>query len=291
MKVCGFSFIRNGVKFDYPFAESLRSLLPLCDKVIVAVGNSDDDTLNVVKSIDPKIEVFETVWDDTQKAGGRVLALETEKAFRAIADEYDWAFYLQGDEILHEKDYPAIRHAMEQYVDDKKVDGLLFNYCHFFGSYDFVGAKYSWYRREVRIIRNNKDFFSYRDAQGFRKKPNDKLNVKLIDATVYHYGWVRKPDAMQEKIKENIAVYKKDKVEEYYEEFSKSIYNYQEAKEPVKKFTGEHPAVMHERIEKQNWPFTPDLKLKYASSKDKLKRIVFSITGWIPGEYKNYKKI
>lgn len=291
MKVCGFSFIRNGVKFDYPFAESLRSLLPLCDKVIVAVGNSDDDTLNVVKSIDPKIEIVETVWDDTQKAGGRVLALETDKAFQAIADEYDWAFYLQGDEILHEKDYPAIRSAMEQYENDKKVDGLLFNYCHFFGSYDYVGARYSWYRREVRIIRNNKNFFSYRDAQGFRKKPNDKLNVKLIDATVYHYGWVRKPDAMQEKIKENIAVYKKDRVEEYYEEFSKSIYNYQEAKEPVKRFTGQHPVVMHERIEKQNWPFTPDLSLKYASSKDKLKRIVFSITGWIPGEYKNYKKI
>lgn len=291
MKVCGFSFIRNGVKFDYPFVESLKSLLPLCDKVIVAVGNSDDNTLDIVRAIDPKIEVIETVWDDSQKAGGKVLALETDKAFAAIPAEYDWAFYLQGDEVLHENDYPAIRKAMEQHMDNQRIDGLLLNYCHFFGSYDFVGAKYSWYRREIRIIRNNKNFFSYRDAQGFRKKPNNKLHARLIDATVYHYGWVRKPDALQQKIIENISVYKKDHVEEYYEEFSKTVYDYQTAKEPVKKFTGRHPAVMHSRIEKQNWPFKPDVDLKYASAKDKVKRIIFRLTGWLPGEYKNYRRV
>ena len=115
MKVCGFSFIRNGVRLGYPFEESIRSVLPLCDAFYIAVGRSDDDTLNRVRSLDPKIVVVETVWDDSLKTGGAVLADETNKAFRAIPADYDWAFYIQGDELIHEKDVPAIRSALEQY--------------------------------------------------------------------------------------------------------------------------------------------------------------------------------
>ena len=125
MKVCGFSFIRNGVRLGYPFEESIRSVLPLCDAFYIAVGRSDDDTLNRVRSLDPKIVVVETVWDDSLKTGGAVLADETNKAFRAIPADYDWAFYIQGDELIHEKDVPAIRSALEQYLPDKQVDGLL----------------------------------------------------------------------------------------------------------------------------------------------------------------------
>lgn len=291
MKVCGFSFIRNGVKFDFPFEQALRSILPVCDKVIVAVGQSDDDTLQRVKAIDPKIEAIETVWDDTKKEGGRVLALETDKAFQAIPDEYDWAFYIQGDEVVHEKYYPHIREAMEKYLPDKRVEGLLFNYTHFFGSYDYVGAKYSWYRREVRIIRNNEKIFAYRDAQGFRKVPNNKLRVKLIDAFIYHYGWVRKPDAMQQKINANIHVYKGNNITEHEKEFRKTSFDYDAADQPVVRFEGTHPAVMKEKIEKQNWPFHPDTSVKYSSFKDRIKRTMGKYTGWYIGEYKNYKEI
>lgn len=291
MKVCGFSFLRNAVLYDYPFEESLRSLLPLCDEVIVAVGQSDDDTLQRVKAIDPKIKVLETVWDDTQREGGRVFALETDKAFQAIPADYDWAFYLQGDEVLHEQYYPAIQKAMKDHLHNKEVDGLLFNYKHFFGSYDYVGAKYSWYRREIRIVRNNKDIFSFRDAQGFRKKPNEKLRAKLIDAFIYHYGWVRSPQALQQKINANASIYRGDNTEEQMKEFlSQTVYDYSAANEPVELFTGTHPALMEQRIKARNWPFQPDNK-KYASAKDKLKRIVGKYTGWYVGEYKNYKKV
>ena len=48
MKVCGFSFIRNAVKYDYPIVESIRSILPICDKFVVAVGNSEDNTLQLI---------------------------------------------------------------------------------------------------------------------------------------------------------------------------------------------------------------------------------------------------
>src|SRR6478609_2690293 len=146
MKVCGFSFVRNGVKFDYPFEEALRSILPLCDEIIVAVGNSDDNTLTRVKAIDPKVKVIETIWDDSLREGGQVLASETNKAFQAIPIEYDWAFYIQGDEVIDEQYLQTIYKDMEDNLNNQNVDGLLFNYAHFFGSYEFVGLTYSWYR-------------------------------------------------------------------------------------------------------------------------------------------------
>ena len=38
MKVSGFTFVRNVVKYDYPVVESIRSILPVVDEFIVNVG-------------------------------------------------------------------------------------------------------------------------------------------------------------------------------------------------------------------------------------------------------------
>jgi hypothetical protein len=290
MKVCGFSFVRNGVKFDYPFEEAIKSILPLCDKVIVAVGNSDDDTAARVKAIDPKVEVLNTTWATAGADGARVFALETDKAFQAIPKEYDWAFYIQGDEVIHEKYIPIIREEMQNSIDNSSIEGLLFKYVHFFGSFEYVGLRYSWYRREIRIIRNRKDIFSYRDAQGFRKKPNEKLHVKLIDAYVYHYGYVREPKALQDNVKVKNRLYKsEDWIKGHIEETDK--YEYENLHEPVKKFMDTHPSVMLPRIARKNWVFNPNLSIRYASAKDRFKRVIGELTGWYPGEYKNYKML
>ena len=290
MKVCGFTFVRNGTKFDYPFEEAIRSILPICDKIIVAVGNSEDDTLERVKAIDPKVTVIETVWDDSLREGGKVLAAETDKAFQAIPSDYDWAFYIQGDEVVHEKYLPVIKKGMHDFINQPNVDGLLFNYTHFFGSYDYVGLKYSWYRKEIRVIRNDKNIFSYKDAQGFRKKPNEKLQVKLINASIFHYGWAREPEALQGKEKSKVRFYHNDNW--ISQNFSRSDkYEYDSMPEPIRKFNDTHPQVMLERVKRKNWLFNPNLSLKYSSFKDKFKRVMGNLTGWYPGEYKNYKRI
>lgn len=172
MKVAGFTFIRNALLYDYPVVEAITSILPVCDYFVVAVGKSEDATLDLVRGIgDPKIHIIETVWDDSLREGGRVLAEETNKAFDAIPPEYDWCFYIQADECVHENDLPAIRAAMERYLDDPQTQGLLFHYRHFYGSYDYVGVSRRWYRRELRIIRNDKSIRSWKDAQGFRSPP------------------------------------------------------------------------------------------------------------------------
>ena len=199
MKVSGFTIVRNALKFDYPVVESINSLLPLVDELIVLVGKSDDDTLGLIQQINsPKNKIHHSIWDDNLREGGRVLADETNKSKALVNPESDWIIYLQADEVLHQKDYPAIRSAMDKWKDDIKVEGLLFNYIHFYGSYDFVGDSRRWYRNEIRIIRNDKSIYSYRDAQGFRKDDR-KLNVKKVDAAVYHYGWVKHPEFQQAK--------------------------------------------------------------------------------------------
>ena len=287
MKVCGFTFIRNAIKFDYPVKEAILSILPLCDEIIVAVGNSEDKTLELIRNIAPdKIKIIETVWDDSLRVGGKVLAVETDKAFQAIANDYDWCFYIQGDEVIHEKYIDTIRASMQNYLFDKRVEGLLFNYQHFYGSYDYVGESYRWYRKEIRIVRNNKNIYSFRDAQGFRKDNDKMLRVKPIDAFVYHYGWVKDPAAMQRKQEEFNKLWHDDdwvnanvrKADEF---------DYSEI-DVLKSFDGTHPKVMRERIAETNWKFDYDLSCNNMRFKDKLKKFLENL-GVSFGQYKNYK--
>ncbi len=288
MKVTGFTIIRNAVKYDYPAVEAINSVLPLCDNFIVAVGNSVDDTLNLIKNINSeKIEIIETVWDDTLREGGQVLAVETNKAFRSIPDDTDWCFYIQADEVLHEKYFDVIKQAMQKYKDNKNVDGLLFKYLHFYGSYDYVGTSSNWYRNEIRIIKNNKKIYSYKDAQGFRKENNSKLNVKPIDAYMYHYGWVKTPEAMQRK-QENFHKlwHSDDWLEKNIVKTDKFDYSGIDA---LKLFEGTHPVCMQKRIREKNWKFDYDLSYNNLSFKEKIKKIAENITGIRIGEYKNYK--
>ncbi len=289
MKVAGFSFIRNAVKFDYPIIEAINSVLPLCDIFIVAIGNSEDETEALIKSIkSDKIKIISTVWDDRLREGGKVLAEETNKAFDAIGQEYDWCFYIQGDEAMHEKYIPTVRAEMEKHKDNSKVEGLLFGYKHFYGSYDYVGVSRKWYRKEIRIIKNNKKIRSYKDAQGFRIEGR-KLNVKEIPAEIYHYGWVRNPKAQQlkqetfHKLWHDDDWVKKNVVEA-------DEYDYKTI-ETLTEFKDSHPVCMQARVKNTNWPFSYDASKSKKSLKEKFSFFIERITGYRIGEYKNYKKV
>ncbi len=289
MKVSGFSFIRNAIKFDYPIIEAITSILPICDEFIIAVGNSDDDTLNLIKNINSdKIKIIETTWDDSLREGGKVLAVETNKAFDAISSDSSWAFYIQGDEVIHEKYLDSIKNAMLQYENNDEVEGLLFDYKHFYGSYDYVATSRYWYRKEIRIVKNNKNIRSYKDAQGFRIN-DEKLKVKPINAEVYHYGWVKHPKDQQAKqVSFNSLWHNDEWINEKVEKVDTFDYSRIHF---LNKFNEKHPAVMEKRIESQNWEFTFDptkRKIKFS------KRVLYFIENVLNfrfGEYKNYKII
>jgi hypothetical protein len=295
MKVSGFTFIRNAFKFDYPVVEAIKSILPVCDDFVVAVGNSDDNTLDLIQGIDKqKIRIIETVWDDseTMKKGGKVFALETDKAFKEIGMDSDWAFYIQGDEVIHEKYLGNIYSSMKNWKDDKMIDGLLFNYLHFYGSYNYIGVSPKWYGHEIRIIKNNKTIYSFRDAQGFRKCENEKLKVKPVDAYVYHYGWVKEPGTMMKKAinansfyqEKNFLKRVKSKDTNGNKEFDYSSID------SLSLFTETHPKVMEERIRRKNWNFEHDISFNRLSLRYRGKIFIKKYLG-INTYYENYRLI
>ncbi len=287
MKVSGFTFIKDAITYDYPIVEAIRSIIPLCDEVVVAVGQSQDDTLELIKGIDPKVvKIVQTTWDESLRESGRVLALETDKAFQHIAPDADWAFYIQGDEVIHEKYLNTIYEAMVRDKDQPKIDGLLFNYLHFYGSYDYIGASSNWYPHEIRIIKNDPSIYSYRDAQGFRKGDNQKLIVRPIDAFVYHYGWVREPQAMQRK-QENFNKYWHDEVWMEKNVIKATEFDYGRQVRALQLFDGEHPAVMKERIATKNWVFDCDISFTKKTVKDQFKFFLRKNFGINIG-YQNY---
>ena len=290
MQISGFTFVRNAIQYDYPVVESISSILPVVDEFIVSVGNSDDQTLSLIQSISsPKIKIVESTWDDSLRSGGRVLAVETDKAFSHISNKSDWAFYLQADEVVHEKYHQTILKAANQYKDQLKVEGLLFNYLHFYGTYDYVGDTRRWYDKEIRIIRNDKSIRSYRDAQGFRKNDR-KLQVKQIDASIYHYGWVKHPELQQHK-RENFGKLWSDAEQTESDKQKQDLFNYVNDADSLVKFTGTHPQTMHQRIKDKNWQIDFDLAKKKLSFKDWLLYKIEKLTGKRLFNYKNYRTI
>jgi hypothetical protein len=290
MKVSGFTFVKNAIKYGYPVVESITSILPVVDEMIVCLGNSEDDTEGLIKSIgSDKIKYIHSFWDDNLREGGKVLAAETNKAIAATAADSDWLFYIQADEAVHEQYHKTIVDAMQQYKDDKRVEGLLFNYHHFYGSYKYIGDGRSWYSKEIRIIRNNKHIKSYRDAQGFRWNDGRKLNVKLINAFIYHYGWVKNPLVMNRK-RENFGTLwdgeaGKTKV------VKEAEFDYSNI-DSVTLFEGTHPAVMKKLVEAENWDSGIDISKKnFKSSKHKILYFLWKQFNWRPFEYRNYVRI
>lgn len=289
MKITGFTIIKNALINDYPIVEAIKSVLPIVDDFIVLVGDSDDDTEHLIQSINsPKLRIHRSVWNKALNKGGAALADETNKAFDLIDKDTTWAFYIQGDECIHEKYHAEILAATEKYASDTRVEGLLFKYLHFYGTYDYVGDSRKWYNKEVRIIRNNKEIRAYRDAQGFRRN-GKKLAVKLIDAWVYHYGWVKSPQQMKKKLMTTGKLWHPDEtLQAMYD--TTEVFDFSEF-DSLAKFTGTHPSCMLPRISAANWTLNLDTSQKKLSFKDRILTIIEKITGKRLFAFRNYRII
>lgn len=261
MKVSGFTLVRNGTRFDYPYLESLRSLLPLVDELVVNVGTGEDDTLERVRRFaeaegSGRVVVFESRWpmdDPEKKRSGIILSEQTNLALDRCTG--DWCLYLQADEVLHEAEVPALRSALARHHGNPGIEGLLFDYVHFYGSYDVLQRSRSAYRREVRAIRRSSGARSVGDAQSFRKPDGSKLRVAMADARVFHYGWVRHPDAMKEKTFFMDTLYHGDPTGAAAHEgrpHTGDNYRYKRIW-GLMRFRGTHPQVMSERVRLRGW--------------------------------------
>ena len=314
MKISGFTMGKNALKLYYPMRQSIESILPLVDEFVVVLGDSDEDDgtraeIEAIKS--PKIKIIDTVWDIESYPRGMVHAQQTDLAREHCSG--DWLFYLQSDEVVHEQDLEKIRNRCRELLDVVEVEGLLFRYLHFWGDYDHLQDGHCWYRKEIRIIRNDPEIHSWESAQSFRRisgfdginyrqqEGTYKLRVAEVDADIYHYGWVRPPRLMQNKIKAFRTHHqgvKRVKEQEAARQFDKK-FDYGNLSRCTS-YKGSHPAVMKAWMDQFNWKddlrYTgPGRSMNPIPSKHDLPR--YKILSWIEkkllggrrlGEFRNY---
>jgi hypothetical protein len=268
--ICGFSFGKDLVKLNYPVVEAVRSVLPICDRFVFAVGKSDDGTRDLIASIDPrKVEIIDTQWSSNQ-IDGTVLSEEANKALDgAEATDCDWGFYIQADEVVHEADLPKVQAACEQWQDDREVKALLFKYLHFVLDYQTTDP---WmYHKASRIVRLDRSCHIVGDAcgpamtgytgnKGNRDGYLDKnflgTNVRWardtaggVPARIFHYGWVKTREQLETKFDMVRQLWwgtldAEERKRREANKFGKFLDRYP----LLKNYTGPHPAVMADRI-------------------------------------------
>lgn len=286
MRVSGFTFIRNGCALGYPFVPSIRSLLPLCDEVIVNVPASTDDTLERVRAIgDSRIRIIQSDWDETMRKAGRVLSHHTNRALEECTG--DWCVYIQGDEVLHEDSIPAMRQSMERELDNAAVQGLLVDYTHFYGSYWTTVYSFGWYYKEVRVVRRDPKIQSVGDAQGFRTREGEKLRVKVSGGRYFHYGFALHPGQMHQKKANLIGLYGQTpsgtRPPTFYDDDQK-----------VRPFKGTHPSVMREMVAAADWTYhsrNPLIRFRRNYFWEDIALLIKQCTGVTLGVHKNYRLI
>lgn len=252
MKISGFSFARNADTLGYPVAESIRSILPICDEFVIAVGKGDptDHTRTLVEQIgSPKIRIVDTEWTDRDRLKSLIYSQQTNIALSYCTG--DWCFYIQADEVLHERYLPNIRARCEQFADDSQVEGLLFAYRHFWGDYRHYQDGHEWYPYEIRIVRNRIGVQSINDAQSFRKN-GIKLRVAFANATMFHYGWVRHPSLMQRRNREVSVTYNGTDNARSKTALAPATFDFGPL-DALPEFTDTHPAVLDKRISALDW--------------------------------------
>ena len=292
MKISGFTFIKNGLTLGYPILESVLSIESICDEVVINVGfedqecTKDDGTYEYLRSHlkDSKYKFLKSWWDPAIRKSGLILSQQTNIALSACTGDY--CQYIQGDECVHEDDLKYILAGVDEMQKDSRIDGLIFNYMHFYGNVDTYKYTRSLYRREVRLIRNHRGLISWQDAQGFRFPDGSKMKAKLIPARIFHYGWARAEQVMKKKVKVFDTF--------YHEESNNSPEFVYERNWGLKKFTQTHPKVMKDWIEKNKNPIElMSLPLSFGSN---IFGLVISdlfeqFTGFRIGEFKNYRRI
>ncbi len=277
MKVSGFTFLRNGQKLGYPFVASIRSLLPVVDEFIVALGPCDDDTEKQLRAIgDPKIRIIPTRWNERIRPDYSVkgFVYGQQKSIALFNCTGDWAFYLEADEVIHENDLPKIRAGMEKHLNDQRVEALAFDYLHFYGNANTCVWSPGWYRSEVRIIRNTIPAWSsealfFNVVVGHKKSRYPR--AAHTGATIYHYGWVRSEAQMNLK---TAATH------QFWDDQSLPAMDYTNIDPAgLKLFTGTHPKVVRDWLPKADGIFRADPNHKL-SAREKKHRFMLKLEEW-----------
>jgi len=282
----GFTIVRNAVRLDYPIVPAIRSILDICDEVVVNVGRSDDETRDLVAGIgDPRVRILDSVWDFSR--GGGTLSFETNRAMAACGGT--WGIYIQADEVLHESGAALIGAALRRCDGEPLVEGLLVDYVHFYGDFWTIATDRHWYRREVRVVRLGGEIRSYQDAQGFRVGAGDRrVRARATGAQMFHYGWARPPQSLHRKViaAQEIFTEAADRWER------RAALEQLDWTPLLRRFTGTHPHVAQQWIAAQQAaataPAVGPRRFRPAHLRLYLSHWIERLTGTRLFEYRNY---
>ena len=272
MKVSGFTFLRNGQRLGYPFVASIRSVLPLVDEFVIALGPCDDDTEKMLRDLgESKIRIVPTQWNERLRNDYSVkgFVFGQQKSIALFNCTGDWAFYLEADEVLHENDLPKIRAAMEKHLDNERVEALAFDYLHFYGNKNTIAWSPGWYRSEVRIIRNTIPAWSseslfFNVVVGHKKSRHPR--AAHTGATIFHYGWVRSEAQMNLKSASVLKFWNNRALETVdYSKIDAGV---------LKLFTGKHPRVIQDWLPKAEGIFQADPNHQLTAREKKHRRMM-----------------
>jgi hypothetical protein len=255
MNVSAFTFIKNGQILGYPFVQSIKSILTIVDEFVINVGQSEDDTLSMIKSIEsPKIRIIESHWNESMQDRGYVYG--QQKMIAQFNCSGDWSFYIEADEVYHEDDLEKIKNSMELHLDNKNVEALIFDFHHFYGNTNSILNSPGWYRSEARIIKNSvrsyaPDGLFWLVLDSNRKGRYPK--VKHTGVCCYHYGWARNEEQMNLKSNKVQKYWGKQHVKIDYTQMDKSI---------IQEFKGSHPKIIEDWLSSEKGLYQVDLNYK-----------------------------
>ena len=285
MKISGFTFIKNGHILGYPFLESIKSILPIVDEFVINVGESEDDTLEMIKSINnKKIRIIKSEWNNQMTDRGYVYG--QQKMIAQFNCTGDWAFYIEGDEIYHEKDLDQIKKSMLINLNDSNVEALVVDFIHFYGNSNSVLNSPGWYRSEARIIKNSVRSYAPDGLFWLVLDSNKKgryPRAKKTGVSCYHYGWVRSEDQMNLKSNKIQKYWGAEPVKIDYSQIDQSI---------IAKFRGTHPKIVQAWLPKAGGLYLADPKYK-SSIKQKKHQILIKFENFFGVDFskRHYKLV
>jgi hypothetical protein len=267
MKVSGFTFIKNGQILGYPFLQSIQSILPIVDEFVINVGESEDDTLALIQSIEnEKIRIIESKWNDSMQDRGYVYG--QQKMIAQFNCTGDWAFYVEGDEVYHEDDLDKIKASMRTHLENPNIEALIFDFYHFYGNANTYLDSPGWYRSEARIIKNSVRSYAPDGLFWLVLDSNKKGRypwAKHTGVNCYHYGWVRGEDEMN---------LKSEKVQKYWGGKPVKIDYSQMDQSIIKQFNGTHPIIVQDWLPSAEGVFQVDPK--YTLTKKQKKHLLIT---------------
>jgi glycosyltransferase involved in cell wall biosynthesis len=195
MKLSVYTFVKDGLYYDFHVVAMLRHHLPLADEIIVSEGYSSDGTYEAIRDLSPKIHIHRSHWDRSDpNSWHRKFKNEARRLCTG-----DWCVLLDCDEFIPEWEFERLRTLLE----GTTCSIVPVTFTHFYGNYRVYIAQLPAITPATgfRIHRNRPDVEVWGDGANVRVigHENDPAVVERETVAVHHFGSVRHAARLRQK--------------------------------------------------------------------------------------------